>query len=142
MARALGVAHEDASKAAIDFMTARSYRFRCVVCGKDTAGRKARGGDTMYPRRHDFAGEWCLGNIEEAAWIEVDRNPNEIIGRRVRLLATHRNDAGEAYFEGEVFVVGGKWRSTVRLETGKCDSRIGISRVPRRHVVAVNDGEE
>ena len=50
-------------------------RFKCVVCGKLTAGRKPKAswepGDTTarFPRRHDVDGKPCSGNIEEAEWV-------------------------------------------------------------------------
>jgi hypothetical protein len=46
-------------------------RFRCVVCGKITAGRMPRRGDTTvrFPRRHRVNGVRCPGNIQEADWV-------------------------------------------------------------------------
>lgn len=51
-------------------------RFRCVVCGKLTAGRIPRAGrhagDTTarFPRRHKGPdGKPCGGNILEAEWV-------------------------------------------------------------------------
>lgn len=54
-------------------------KFRCVVCGKLTAGRLPRAGrhnvgDTtaMFPRRHNGDdGLPCPGNIELAEWVDV-----------------------------------------------------------------------
>jgi hypothetical protein len=62
-------------------MIGYATRFKCVVCGKLTAGRlpvnphnhRERGDGTFwYPRRHKGKdGEPCPGNIEEAQIIEV-----------------------------------------------------------------------
>jgi hypothetical protein len=54
-------------------------RFKCVVCGKITAGRMPRDGHGspgdgtfLYPRRHKGKdGNPCAGNIEEAEWVDV-----------------------------------------------------------------------
>lgn len=58
-------------------------RFRCVVCGKLTAGRMPRihsrhRGDTTgrFPRRHNAEnGKPCAGNVREAEWIEPEQRP-------------------------------------------------------------------
>lgn len=59
-------------------------RFRCVVCGKETAGRipvnphnhRERGDGTLrYPRKHANNGEVCRGCYIEADWVQVS-NPN------------------------------------------------------------------
>jgi hypothetical protein len=54
-------------------------RFKCVVCGKLTAGRMPREGrlvgDTSarFPRRHKGPdGKPCPGNIEDAEWVDVE----------------------------------------------------------------------
>lgn len=54
-------------------------RFKCVVCGKITAGRLPREhrhcpGDTSFyfPRRHSINGEQCDGSLKEAEWVEVE----------------------------------------------------------------------
>lgn len=54
-------------------------RFRCVVCGKETAGRLPRNpdrrheigdGTARFPRRHKGKdGKPCPGNILEAEWV-------------------------------------------------------------------------
>lgn len=51
-------------------MNKKDY-FKCVVCGKVTAGRMAVGGDgTFYfPRRHKRDGKPCPGNFCEAKWV-------------------------------------------------------------------------
>jgi|WetSurMetagenome_2_1015567.scaffolds.fasta_scaffold94258_4 hypothetical protein len=55
----------------------RCTMFRCVVCGKLTAGRISREGilsgdkSHRFPRRHKIGGKDCLGNIEEAEWVDV-----------------------------------------------------------------------
>jgi hypothetical protein len=58
----------------------KKTRFRCVVCGKVTAGRlpvnptnhRERGDGTLwYPRRHKHNGEPCKGNILEAELVDV-----------------------------------------------------------------------
>lgn len=55
----------------------RHVRFRCVVCGKLTAGRLGRvygeigDGTHRFPRRHKRDGKPCPGNILEADWVEV-----------------------------------------------------------------------
>jgi hypothetical protein len=55
----------------------RRTMFKCVVCGKLTAGRIGRevsmSGDMShrFPRRHKVGGQDCLGNIEEAEWVDV-----------------------------------------------------------------------
>lgn len=57
-------------------------RFKCVVCGRLTAGRLPRGGrhrpgDTSayYPRRHKHHGKPCAGNILQARWVDVETDP-------------------------------------------------------------------
>jgi len=58
-------------------------RFKCVVCGKITAGRIGRegaaNGDTShrFPRRHQFNGKDCPGNIEEAKWVDIKTPASE-----------------------------------------------------------------
>lgn len=57
-------------------------RFRCIVCGRMTAGRvpvdphnhRRRGDGTVrYPRRHNGPdGELCPGCYEEAEWVDVE----------------------------------------------------------------------
>jgi hypothetical protein len=55
----------------------RRTRFRCVVCGRLTAGRMPREGDAMgdtserWPRRHTIAGEVCAGVYRLAEWVDV-----------------------------------------------------------------------
>lgn len=53
-------------------------RFRCVVCGKVTAGRRPRNphnhreradGTAMFPRWHYVGGKPCEGNYSEAEWV-------------------------------------------------------------------------
>jgi len=53
----------------------RKQRFRCVVCGKITAGRLPREGDGTfyYPRRHKKDGFPCPGNVYEAEWIKENK---------------------------------------------------------------------
>ncbi len=53
-------------------------RFRCVICGKVTAGRLGRvgrhvgDGSARFPRRHKGAdGQPCPGNVYDAEWIDV-----------------------------------------------------------------------
>jgi hypothetical protein len=52
-------------------------RYRCVVCGKVTAGRvpydgRFRGdGTQMWPRRHQVDGKDCPGNVEAAEWVDI-----------------------------------------------------------------------
>ena len=55
--------------------------FRCVVCGKLTAGRLPRegrhhpgDGSVMFPRRHSTHGYPCPGNVRLATWVEVDED--------------------------------------------------------------------
>ena len=54
-------------------------KFKCVVCGKLTAGRAPRGGDgtLRYPRKHkDKGGQPCPGNWLEAKWVNLsERRP-------------------------------------------------------------------
>lgn len=52
-------------------------RFKCVICGKLTAGRISREGtlsgdaSARFPRRHkNKEGEPCVGNILEAEWVD------------------------------------------------------------------------
>lgn len=47
-------------------------KFKCVVCGKLTAGRIPKKGDLSfrYPRRHKVNGKPCNGNVLEAKWTE------------------------------------------------------------------------
>lgn len=57
-------------------------RFRCVVCGMLSAGKKpvnyyrhreVGDGTFRYPRWHkDPAGNVCMGNFKEAEWVEID----------------------------------------------------------------------
>ena len=59
-------------------------RFKCVVCGKLTAGRLPRehgrfygDGTFRYPRRHKGAdGKECRGVWDEAEWVKVDTKEN------------------------------------------------------------------
>ena len=46
-------------------------RFRCIVCGRVTAGRMPRKGDTTarMPRWHTVAGKVCDGVFREAQWV-------------------------------------------------------------------------
>lgn len=125
------------------------YRYLCAHCGKPTAGRKPRGGDgsLMYPRRHDDkrTGKPCYGNIIEAQSVEVEPDDKgrlrDLVGKRVRLLATHRNNAGEFYVDGDIMEVTQTWRGTFTLRPVEKDDprRFGISGIPRRHVVPVNE---
>jgi hypothetical protein len=54
-------------------------KFRCIICGKLTAGRKPRAawtkgdGTARFPRRHKIKGtdKPCPGNIIEATWVEI-----------------------------------------------------------------------
>jgi len=52
-------------------------RFRCVVCGKLTSGRIPRNGrhvgdgTVRFPRRHNFEGKPCEGNIRDAEWVDI-----------------------------------------------------------------------
>ena len=62
-------------------LTAKDYgaRFRCVVCGKLTAGRRPRAvwreepdGTLIYARKHRTAnGEVCEGSYKEAEWVPL-----------------------------------------------------------------------
>lgn len=52
--------------------------FKCVVCGKLTAGRLPRAsgwfkgdGSCYYPRRHKVGGVLCPGSLQEAEWVNV-----------------------------------------------------------------------
>lgn len=51
--------------------------FKCVVCGKITTGRIGRegrlfgDGSHRFPRRHKVDGVDCIGNIEEAEWVDI-----------------------------------------------------------------------
>lgn len=51
--------------------------FKCAVCGKLTAGRISRegrlsgDGSHRFPRRHKVNGKDCLGNLEEAEWVDI-----------------------------------------------------------------------
>lgn len=57
-------------------------RFKCVICGKITAGRmpvdldnhRFRGDTTFrYPRRHkDKTGKLCIGSLQEAEWVDQE----------------------------------------------------------------------
>ena len=57
----------------------KATEFKCIVCGKLTAGRIPRdeshhAGDltARFPRRHkDHDGIPCPGNIQEAEWVNV-----------------------------------------------------------------------
>ena len=59
-------------------------RFKCVVCGKLTAGRLGRNGkhvgDTShrFSRRHKVNGKDCPGNILDAEWVDIS-NSNKLI---------------------------------------------------------------
>ena len=63
-------------------MKTRKTRFKCVLCGKITAGRIPRNGDKSmrFPRRHNANGKPCPGNVEEAKWVEEDEIGNFIDG--------------------------------------------------------------
>lgn len=53
-------------------------KFKCVICGKITAGRQPWGGSTIiYPRRHKVGGKPCSGNIIEAEMIDVEQKPRK-----------------------------------------------------------------
>jgi hypothetical protein len=61
---------------------ARKTCFKCVVCGKLTAGRISRGtyfegvgdGSARFPRRHKgLDDKLCAGNIQEVEWVDVDK---------------------------------------------------------------------
>lgn len=58
-------------------MAKKKTRFKCVICGKLTAGRISRDGrlegdaSARFPRRHKHKGEPCEGNVLEAEWIDV-----------------------------------------------------------------------
>jgi len=70
-------------------MTDIVIRFRCVVCGKLTAGRLPRlpwnkgeivrgemsyryNTDVRFPRKHkDASGKTCPGSFRDAEWVEV-----------------------------------------------------------------------
>lgn len=45
-------------------------RFKCTVCGKETAGRLSNGYPVWYPRKHRVDGELCPGNQIEAAIVK------------------------------------------------------------------------
>ena len=68
-------------------MTDAETRFRCVTCGKLTAGRMPRvhgrhQGDTSarYPRRHNGAdGKPCAGNVFHAEWVDVYPDGVEVV---------------------------------------------------------------
>ena len=57
----------------------KKTRFRCIVCGKLTAGRLPRAsrhnvgdGTLHYPRRHKRAdGKVCPGSFRYAEWVDV-----------------------------------------------------------------------
>ena len=63
-------------------MKTRKTRFKCVLCGKITAGRIPRNGDKSMrvPRRHNANGKPCPGTVEEAKWVEEDEIGNFIDG--------------------------------------------------------------
>lgn len=52
--------------------------FKCVVCGKLTAGRLSRDSNYVsdnshrFPRRHKVNGVDCSGNLEEAEWVDIE----------------------------------------------------------------------
>ena len=52
-------------------------RFRCVVCGKVTAGRIGQDGgfrgdgSHRYPRKHRVDGEVCPGVVQDAEWVDI-----------------------------------------------------------------------
>lgn len=65
----------------------RTTRFKCVVCGKLTAGKIPNPGvgwgpadlSARYPRKHrDKDGEVCEGVYQEAEWVDVDENGEEV----------------------------------------------------------------
>lgn len=67
-------------------------RFRCVVCGKLTAGRipvnphnhrEVGDGTFYYPRRHKgLDGKDCPGNIEEAEMVNVPAHWDMLAGKK------------------------------------------------------------
>jgi hypothetical protein len=77
-------------------------RFKCAVCGKITAGRIGRDGRHVgdgsgrYPRRHNVDGKPCLGNIQEAEWVDVLVSVNER-DRKLLEFAERYHTLTEAY---------------------------------------------
>jgi len=55
-------------------LVAKRTRFKCVKCGKITAGRIPRRGDgtVRFPRKHKVDGKPCPGNMVEAEWVDVE----------------------------------------------------------------------
>jgi hypothetical protein len=75
---ALKKADPEAFKKAVKERKKVETQFKCVVCGKITAGRVPREGhvegdlSARFPRRHKgIDGKPCEGNIEEAEWVNV-----------------------------------------------------------------------
>lgn len=66
-------------------MGLKTFKVKCSVCGKITGGRLPRSGHysgdgtLWYPRRHNFNGDPCEGNIEEGELIDI---PERRIGER------------------------------------------------------------
>ena len=58
-------------------------KYKCVVCGKLTAGRKTFDDAERWPRRHKGKdGEPCPGNIVATEeWIEVEQSQEAEDGR-------------------------------------------------------------
>lgn len=63
----------------------KTTRFQCVICGKLTAGRLPRRGDTSarFPRRHNGSdGELCPGCFRDAVWVDgEEREARESVAR-------------------------------------------------------------
>lgn len=60
----------------------RKTRFRCVVCGKFTAGKVPPAGDLSerFPRRHKSEyGDPCPGVYQFAEWVDVDDGEGEMV---------------------------------------------------------------
>lgn len=57
----------------------RETKFKCVICGKLTAGRWPReggikgDGSARWPRKHRIDNKICEGNYYEAEWVDVPK---------------------------------------------------------------------
>lgn len=69
------------------FMIRMITKYRCVICGKLTAGRLPNAGwgnvgdgTFIFPRYHKHKGKPCPGNVLEAEWVNVDSH-GRVVGK-------------------------------------------------------------
>jgi len=59
-------------------------KFKCLYCGKLTAGHFPRRGDgsMRFPRKHRIEGKVCEGSFYEAEWIEFEMKEGKLVERK------------------------------------------------------------